>query len=370
MDGDGDNDVVSASSGDDKVAWYENGGNGFFSSERIITTNAEGARHVQVADLDGDGDLDVVAAAEFTDEVSWYANDGSGTFSEKRVITTEAAEVQRVAVADLDGDGELDVLSASFEDDKIAWYANDGTGTFSSQRIITTEADGARAVATADFDRDGDLDVVSASENDDTVAWYRNDGTGRFGPRRTIYAGADRAQNVATGDLNGDGNPDVISAALGGTADLFWYAGNGGGFFGSPQPVATRAFGARGVALADLDNDGDLDALSASQFDHKLAWYENISIRIAPVATETPLAASKAFALSSVYPNPTAEAATLLLDVRARQRVSVVVYDLLGRTVQTVYEGAVQAGHVPPLRAGRGGLGEGRLPDPGNRRGL
>ena len=31
----------------------------------------------------------------------------------------------------------------------------------------------------------------------------------------------------------------------------------------------------RSVVLADMDGDGDLDVLSASYFDDKIAWYEN-----------------------------------------------------------------------------------------------
>ena len=49
MDGDGDMDVLSASSGDDissndhKIVWYENtDGNGIFSTQKIITIQASG----------------------------------------------------------------------------------------------------------------------------------------------------------------------------------------------------------------------------------------------------------------------------------------------------------------------------------------
>src|SRR5262245_24138841 len=44
----------------------------------------------------------------------------------------------------------------------------------------------------------------------------------------------------------------------------------------SPQPpISVTADQARSVFAADVDGDGDLDALSASVLDGKVAWYEN-----------------------------------------------------------------------------------------------
>ncbi len=45
VDGDGDLDVLSASSGDDKIAWYENtDGRGTFRPQHVITTAADYGR--------------------------------------------------------------------------------------------------------------------------------------------------------------------------------------------------------------------------------------------------------------------------------------------------------------------------------------
>ena len=129
LDGDGDLDVLSASSGwageDDKIAWYENDTAPEFSDEQVITTAADGANCVYAADLDGDGDLDVLSASSPDHKIAWYANDGTGHFGPQHVITREAAAAWRVYAADMDGDGDLDVLSSSEGDDKIAWYENE-----------------------------------------------------------------------------------------------------------------------------------------------------------------------------------------------------------------------------------------------------
>ncbi|KAJ1433283.1 hypothetical protein B484DRAFT_394591, partial [Ochromonadaceae sp. CCMP2298] len=43
----------------------------------------------------------------------------------------------------------------------------------------------------------------------------------------------------------------------------------------TPRTITTAANGAYSVFAIDLDGDGDIDVLSASQFDDKIAWYEN-----------------------------------------------------------------------------------------------
>jgi len=274
LDGDGDLDVLSASSDDNKIAWYENNGGGTFGDPQAITTAADGARSVYAADLDGDGDLDVLSASFNGNKIAWYENNGSGTFGDPRVITTVLDGANSVYAADLDGDGDLDVLSASFNDNKIAWYENKG-GTFGSQQVISKVAEGAFSVYAADLDADGDLDVLSASQLDNKIAWHKNNGDATFGDEQVISRKTNGARSVYAGDLDGDGDLDVLSASI---ADdkIAWYENNGGGTFGDPQVITTEAEGAESVYAADLDGDGDLDVLSASFSDDKIAWYENV----------------------------------------------------------------------------------------------
>ena len=157
VDGDGDLDVLSASLGDDTVAWYENDGGENFT-ERTITTAADGAASVTVADVDGDGDLDVLSASSNDDTIAWYENDGSENFT-ARTITTAADYTTSVTTADVDGDGDLDVLSASFDDNKIAWYENDG----SLNGAPTFVQGGPPVILDADVDvSDAELDAFNA----------------------------------------------------------------------------------------------------------------------------------------------------------------------------------------------------------------
>jgi hypothetical protein len=75
LDGDGDPDVLSASELDGEISWYENvNGASSFAPRPINTGNAAFARVVRAVDLDGDGDNDVLVASPGDDTITWYEN--------------------------------------------------------------------------------------------------------------------------------------------------------------------------------------------------------------------------------------------------------------------------------------------------------
>jgi len=277
LDGDGDQDVLSASVEDDKIAWYENLGAGVFGPQQVITTSAHFANEVYAADLDGDGDADVLSASYWDSKLAWYENLGGGAFGGQQVITmpNTVAGVKSVYAADLDEDGDTDVLLASFADDKVAWYENLGGGAFGPIQLISSVALGAESVYATDLDGDGDQDVLSASFRDDKIAWYENDGAGGFGPPQVITTAADGAWSVFATDLDGDGDQDVLSASAN-DDKIAWYENLGSGVFGAQQVISTAMIAAVSVHATDLDGDGDQDVLSASILDDKIAWYENL----------------------------------------------------------------------------------------------
>jgi hypothetical protein len=278
LDNDGDQDVLSASTIDDKIAWYENLGNGEFSSQKIISNNADRASSVFASDLDNDGDQDVLSASTIDDKIAWYKNLGNGEFSSQKIISKNADGANSVFAIDLDNDGDQDVLSASQNDDKIAWYENLGNENFSDQKIISKNADEAISVFAIDLDNDGNQDVLSASMNDDKIAWYKNLGNGEFSSQKIISDLADRARSVFASDLDNDGDQDVLSASID-DDKIAWYENLGNGAFSSQKIISNNADGARTVFAIDLDNDGDQDVLSASLVDDKIAWYENLGNR-------------------------------------------------------------------------------------------
>ncbi|MEE9129915.1 MAG: M20/M25/M40 family metallo-hydrolase [Phycisphaerales bacterium] len=279
LDGDLDVDILSASNFDDKIAWYESDGASVPSfTEHIITTAADGARDVFAIDLDGDLDVDVLSASASDDTIGWYENDGATppNFSKRIVITTGADGARDVFAIDLDGDLDIDVLSASASDDTIAWYENDGaTPPSFTEHIITTGADLAESVFAIDLDGDTDIDVLSASSFDDTIAWYENDGaTPPNFTEHILTTAADGALAVFAVDLDNDLDIDVLSASINDDT-IAWYENDGGAPPSFTEHIITRAAdGVRGVFATDLDGDLDIDLLSALG-GALLVWYRN-----------------------------------------------------------------------------------------------
>jgi hypothetical protein len=142
--------------------------------------------------------------------------------------------------------------------------------------VISTAADGPITIFAADLDGDTDLDVLSASSNDNEIAWYENtDGLGTFGPQQIIFAGALGAWSVFAADVDGDGDVDVLSASLF-DHTVAWYENTDGmGTFGPQLPISTVVQSATAVFAADMDVDGDFDVITGS-LGAPISWHANL----------------------------------------------------------------------------------------------
>ena len=149
----------------------------------------------------------------------------------------------------------------------------------------------------------------------------------------------DFSHGSSAADIDGDGDIDVLSAS---TTDnkIAWYENDGSQSF-TPHTITTSADGAASVYAVDIDGDGDMDVLSASQLDDKIAWYENLSpVGIGSISNEIPIK----FRLSQNYPNPFNPSTSIQYAVSSRQFVSLKVYDVLGNEVATLVNEEKPAG--------------------------
>ena len=282
LDGDGDQDVLTSSYFGNKLVWLENlDGTGADFAPHTISTQIQAPWGVYAADLDGDGDMDAVVASLSNSNVVWYENtDGNGTFVMKQAIYAYYANF--VMVADVDNDNDLDLIWSSHSEGDMKWIENtDGLGTFSTPAFATIENNVYRipGFCPADVNGDGALDIVSSYSigNSHGVTWYKNNnnGMGSFGSKILISNTVDYVTSVYAGDMDGDGDMDVVSASAN-DDKIAWYENTDGlGAFGPQQVLSLTADSPMLVRLSDVDGDSDLDVIFGSNDDSKIGWLEN-----------------------------------------------------------------------------------------------
>ncbi len=224
---------------------YRNNRDGTFTdvSERSGIAAIEGkALGVAIDDYDGDGLIDVFVANDSIRQFL-FRNQGNGTFGEGALAAGVGFDEDGRAFAgmgtdfgDYDGDGRPDIIVTTLSLERYALFRNDGPAGFT---YATHESGVGRATVRSsgwgtrfmDYDDDGDRDIVVAqghvldtvSEERQGYAYeqppllLRNDG-GRFtdvsGEMGTAFLKAAAGRGVAVGDLDGDGDLDVVIANL------------------------------------------------------------------------------------------------------------------------------------------------------------
>jgi hypothetical protein len=214
---------------------------------------------VAITDLDGDGWQDVGVAND-VQPTNLFMNDGKGRFHEEGLalgFATNADGAPTGAMGlfsdDVDADGDFDVFRTNFDFEANSLHVNDGKGRFT---------DRAKAFGLAepsvdklgwdggflDADLDGDLDLIVA--NGHVYPQAREIGMGAWLQPTQIY------ENVGT-----PAAPSFLDATA--------RAGSG----------LSGVHAARGVALGDPDDDGDVDALVVD-IDAQPRLLENRSRRV------------------------------------------------------------------------------------------
>ncbi len=187
-------------------------------------------------DVDDDGWPELFVANDMTPSFLFH-NKGNGTFEEIGLAAGVALSDQGVPEAgmgvdmgDLTGHGRLDLMVTHLDGQTSAVYGNQGGSLFNDVRYATKLAEPSIfkvgfGLAFGDFDQDGDLDVVVANGHiiHNVEQWgtgttykqrsqlFENQGDGRF--REVESSGLDvirSARGLAIGDLDGDGDLDVV----------------------------------------------------------------------------------------------------------------------------------------------------------------
>lgn len=197
---------------------------------------------VTFSDIDGDGWQDILVANDMQ-PTNLFHNRGDGTFAEEGQergfaldANGKATSAMGLSVDDIDDDGDMDVLRTNFDFEVNCLHINNGDGRFTDRARELGIASGSMdrlgwGGGFFDVDCDGDLDALIAN--------------GHVYPQATQIgmSGWAMQSQLYEAIVNAAGKRVWVDATL------RW----GGGL----EPLRS----ARGVAFADADDDGDLDAL-------------------------------------------------------------------------------------------------------------
>lgn len=254
-------------------------------------------------DIDNDGDLDVFIG-DYNGYIDYYKNTGSASapafaqqsggetdenpFGNGQVITYNAATPVFV---DIDNDGDLDALSGQYYDGIINYFENTGTASapafdmrYGDDNPFSTISVNSYSHPTlGDMDNDGDFDLVVGA-GDGFLEYIENDGSASapdFGANAftNLMDGYYYDVSPTFADIDNDGDLDLFVGEYYGS--IYFYENTGTAsepaFSGGESPLSSVSSDVdynANVAFADVDADGDLDALVGEKYG-SILFYEN-----------------------------------------------------------------------------------------------
>ncbi len=315
IDRDGDPDLLVTNFGPDVL--YRNRGDGSFEdiSSWAGIADSRWTSSAIFVDYDGDGDLDLYVSAylDFSHETfepcvmrgreiycgpdkydgiqdRLYANDGAGRFVD---VTREAGILGHVGkglgvvAGDFDADGDQDIYVANDSTANFLFIntLDEGRPGFREEALFygaaygqSAQPEGGMGTDLGDYDGDGDLDIVVTNLEAQTNSLYRNDeGIAVLESSFALGLGSTTLPWVGFGvrflDFERDGDLDIFVTnghvmdnvveihQWGEFAQQDMLFENDGASFTERCPGCWPIGVGRGLATADIDDDGDLDMM-------------------------------------------------------------------------------------------------------------
>jgi hypothetical protein len=274
-------------SGPGSVAILLGNGDGTFQTATSIQAGANPGS-LAAADFNGDGNTDLAAASQTSAMITVLPGNGKGAFGTPVPYATGGdgqSIPSSILAVDLNNDGHPDLAVAnrgyvSVANSSISALLNAGGGFSQSSVTPLPLPLLPDYLAAADLNHDGNLDLVAVSQNASGMIVLSGKGDGAFQPL-SAYATGNSPASIAVQQLP-DGNsllivPDQIT-------DSFWFSiVSPEGAVGAP-PLNLVGGAPEGIAIADLNGDGEPDAVVTGGSQEVAVLLSNGKALQAPVA--------------------------------------------------------------------------------------
>jgi hypothetical protein len=244
---------------------------GFASAERLPSGTLPTA--VAAGDFNEDGKPDLAISNAADNTVTVLLGDGTGGFTTPPgLLYTTGNTPIWLTTAKLTTTGHTDIIAIDGDSQQLEIFRGNGNGTFQAPSTVDTFNQVPTYVIAGDFNKDGYQDlavgfVVDGGRTEPAFTVYFGNGSGAF-PTKTaaMFVNLDPdplvVNTLLVGDLNKDGYSDVTVGFFGlGITYL-----NQGGTAFSAGAGFNPVDGLLGMALADVDGDGCLDAVEAGSY--------------------------------------------------------------------------------------------------------
>ncbi|MES2946612.1 MAG: FG-GAP-like repeat-containing protein, partial [Pseudomonadota bacterium] len=247
-----------------------------------------------LGDIDGDGDLDAFIG-EGDGNTLVYLNTGSASSPAFALLgmnvygLADAGSVANPALADIDADGDLDLFIGEVNGNTLV-YLNTGSASTPAFVLSGTnlyglgDVGGQASPSFVDIDGDGDLDAFIGNYDGLTLL-YRNTGNASnpaFVLDSTDYglSDVDAVASPVFADVDGDGDVDALIGNRDGYTLFYRNDGSAsipsfvldGSFTRLNGFAGPGSFNRASTTLADIDADGDLDALVGGAFGNTVIY--------------------------------------------------------------------------------------------------
>lgn len=273
MNGDGKADIISSNDNSADVTILLGNGDGTVTVPSIgYAVGGYPYQPAIVGDFNGDGNVDlVVADLEFS--LVFLKGYGDGSFRSSldyfAPIASDNPSGVTVATGDFNGDGNPDFVlgNCCASQGGITVFLSRADGSL-QPGVNYFSASGSQEfqyVTVADFNKDGKLDIAAADSDNSAVQIFNGVGDGTFTVGVSMASGEseDEPVGIITGDFNHDGFPDIaVTNVNDGTQDVGVLLNDGTGNFlpAVPYDLSQSTYDV-GMAVADLNNDGNLDLI-------------------------------------------------------------------------------------------------------------